>query len=147
MSSCRDTPAPAAHGKPLHRYWQDWSSTGSLEEAQVHVAFFQETRAKTSSSCNGRWLRFCAAAERGRGGCAMWISKAWKIGDRPIDRNACTVLLAKADLLIIRLKFDGCSLLLVNLHAPHSQHSPEDIAAWRESTGSVLLGPFSKAIV
>ena len=109
-----------------------------LEETQVHIAFSQETRAKSSSSCQGRWLHFCAAAERGRGGCAVWISKAWRIGGRPIERNACTVLLARADLLIIRLMFDGCSLLLVNLHAPHSQHSPEDIADWWDSTGNVV---------
>ena len=109
-----------------------------LEDARVHVAFFQETRAKFSSHCDGGWLRFCAAAERGRGGVATWISKAWKVGGCPIARHDCTVLLAKADLLIIRLLFDGCTLLLVNLHAPHSQHSPEDIEAWWEATASAV---------
>ena len=109
-----------------------------LEDAQVHVAFFQETRAKMSTSCDGRWLRFCAAAERGRGGCAIWINKAWKLGDCPIARHSCTVLLARADLLAVRLQFDGCSLLLANLHAPHSQHSSETIAAWWESATSQI---------
>ena len=45
-------------------------------------------------------------------------------------RTDCTVLTARADCLAVRVKVAGCSLLLVNLHGPHSQHTPKDIADW-----------------
>ena len=109
-----------------------------LDAAGVDIAFFQETRSRTSKQCSGRWLQFCAAADRGRGGCSVWIRQGWCLGDRPIARTDCTVLAARADFIAIRVKVAGCSLVLVNLHGPHSQHTPQVISDWWQDTNAAI---------
>ena len=101
-----------------------------LDDAHVDVAFFQETRSRSSRQCSGRWLQFCAAASRGQGGCSIWIRQGWRTGSRPIARTDCTVLVARADLIAVRVRAAGCSLLLVNLHGPHSQRPLSEISDW-----------------
>ena len=108
--------------------------TAQLNEAAVDIAFFQETRSRTSKQCSGQWLQFCAAAERGQGGCSIWVRQSWCLGERQVTRTDCTVLVARADLIAIRVKAAGCSLLLVSLHGPHSQHAPQVISNWWQAT-------------
>ena len=107
-----------------------------LDAARVDVAFFQETRARFSRQCHGRWMQFCAAAERGRGGCSIWIRQGWSLGTRPVVRTDCTVLLAQADIIAVRVKVTDCSILLVNLHGPHSQRPQQEISDWWFSTAA-----------
>ena len=133
------TPAPRAHNAIALRLLTANLCTGAgkhaaltlqLDAAKVDVAFFQETRARVSSQRVGRWFRFCAAAKGGHGGCSIWISGAWMVGDRAIRVTDCTVLIARHDFLAVRVKLEGCSLLFVNVHGPHSQHEAQWILSW-----------------
>ncbi|CAE7783141.1 CCC2 [Symbiodinium sp. CCMP2592] len=106
-----------------------------LQREKVHIFALQETRlANDAEYLLDGWLVVQSAALKGKDGCAFWVN-APAIADElelfgGFGNEAVTVLQARPDWLVIRLKVAGIDLVLITYHAPHSLLPESVIRAW-----------------
>eukprot|EP00438_Fugacium_kawagutii_P008115 Skav222136 [mRNA] locus=scaffold1181:973586:979189:+ [translate_table: standard] len=114
-----------------------------LEDAQVHVAGFQETRDKQSKMwASAPYIRFCSeATPQGQGGLQLWVSTTLPFArseGRPIffQKKHFTVAMASPRLLIVHGHVSGLHLTFVVGHAPHS--GDESAESWWDEFATEL---------
>ena len=116
-----------------------------LEQEKVHIFALQETRLSSDAVyLSDGWVVIHSAALKGRDGCAFWVNTSAMADELELlggfGCKAVTVLQARPDWLVIRLKVAGVDLVLVTYHAPHSLQPENVIRAWWRQAHQDLAG-------
>ena len=98
----------------------------------ITCLMLQETRARTSGMINSdTHLRLVAAADGGKGGTEIWLTKRSPTGRKiGLHQSDVLVLLSEAEILCVRVKWAFGNFLLISAHSPHSGYSVEQVRQW-----------------
>ena len=105
------------------------------EQAEAHgvdLLFVQESRSRqTNLIISQSFFRIQVAADHGKGGLELWMARTDQRTNNPIfERAHIHVLIAEAELLIVKARCRGQPLLIVNGHAPHSGRPQDEIVSF-----------------
>ena len=107
-----------------------------LEEEQIAICGIQETRSPSASTfSSGNWLCLHSAAVKGHYGCALWLNKMQLLKATshrypPVAKEHCSVLAARHDWLVVRVKWGVLDCVFVVAHAPHTGYAIEERQKW-----------------
>ncbi|CAE7949096.1 unnamed protein product, partial [Symbiodinium sp. KB8] len=111
----------------------------------VHIAFLQETRARTSSICTAAdYITVSSTAKQGQGGCAIWVAAS--LPNCKVKANHIKVLHQDHRILLARLCTAQLDCLLLSAHAPHSGAPAQEREAWWEGLQSLLRKHYTGSI-
>ena len=125
-----------------------------LTEQQVHVAGFQETRAKSSGVVqSATWIRYVSqAAARGKGGCEIWLNRELAIdekGEVTFKAENTVVIHSSPTQLVIKTRLGQQDYIIIAAQGPHSGKTEEEITEWwqqlreivqRQGEGATCIG-------
>lgn len=108
---------------------------------QLDVLFLQETRSKESQMVLSQThIRLVSAAAKGVGGLETWLRRA--SGQKEIkgfEVQDTHVLLSEPEIFLVKAKLRSVTLLLLNVHAPHSGHTEMEIKAFWDKLNTAVL--------
>ena len=119
------------------------------DQVQAHgidVLFLQETRSKKSSMVLSQThIRIVSEAVHGKGGTEIWLLRATTSNrGKGFVPEQVQVLLADAEMLILKAAYRSIDFLLGSMHAPHSGHDSSTIQAYWKGLGRQLKPYLSK---
>ena len=106
----------------------------------IHVACFQETRAKESGIVtSSTHFRCISCAVSGKGGVEVWLMRKQPGSSRVLVRQQdIAVVEANSELLAVKVTYSTLSLLIIAAHAPQSGRSDAEIDHWWRSLDSTI---------
>ena len=114
-----------------------------LNELGIHMAGFQETRARESATVVATdWIRLISSADdHGHGGCELWLNRSIpldKEGRYHLSNDSTMVLAAQPELLVVKLQLGTATVLCVVAHAPHSRAPTAKMQGWWQDLRGIL---------
>ena len=103
-----------------------------LQAHGLHIACFQETRAKSSGIISSdSHHRVIVQANKGQGGVEVWLLRSLE-GQKKLfcELDDLIVLFENPEILILKAIYMGRRLLVISAHAPHSSKPVEEIRGW-----------------
>ncbi|CAE7348568.1 unnamed protein product [Symbiodinium sp. CCMP2592] len=108
-----------------------------FQQERIHVIFMQETRHRSGGTCAADdYIEFRSPAERGNGGCAIWLSKRLPHGQ--LQAKQVKILHQDPRRLLLRLKAARLDCFLFSGHAPHSGATESVADGWWHETKAIL---------
>merc|ERR1712086_27498 len=124
----------------------------SFREKGYQIVGLQETRSGKGAWTGDFYHVISSGAQDGKYGNEIWVAREWEVKGKKmhVKLEECQVIDMDARTLMVCLRARDVALDIFCGHAPHSQHTKEDQAAWwnaaqkmvdaRPSTATPLLG-------